>query len=81
MPADLVLSSLALGSASVSQGQALGFVYTHKWRQGDAVMWDNRAMLHRGRPWDYKKERSMIRTTISATDADGLAEVRPPVVH
>jgi subtilase family serine protease len=26
--ADLVLSSLALGSASVSQGQALGFVYT-----------------------------------------------------
>jgi alpha-ketoglutarate-dependent 2,4-dichlorophenoxyacetate dioxygenase len=57
------------------------FVYTHKWRQGDAVMWDNRAMLHRGRPWDYKKERSMVRTTISATDADGLAEVRPPVLH
>src|SRR6266851_985249 len=57
------------------------FVYVHKWRQGDAVMWDNRAMLHRGRPWDYTKERSMIRTTISATDADGLNEVRPPVVH
>ena len=57
------------------------FVYSHKWRQGDAVMWDNRAMLHRGRPWDYTRERSMIRTTISATDADGLAEVRPPVVH
>jgi alpha-ketoglutarate-dependent 2,4-dichlorophenoxyacetate dioxygenase len=57
------------------------FVYVHKWRQGDAVMWDNRAMLHRGRPWDYTRERSMIRTTISATDADGLAEVRPPVVH
>ena len=57
------------------------FVYVHKWRQGDAVMWDNRAMLHRGRPWDYRKERSMIRTTISATDADGLAEVRPPALH
>ena len=57
------------------------FVYVHKWRQGDAVMWDNRAMLHRGRPWDYSKERSMVRTTISATDADGLAEVRPPVLH
>ena len=38
-------------------------------------------MLHRGRPWDYSKERSMVRTTISATDADGLAEVRPPTVH
>jgi alpha-ketoglutarate-dependent 2,4-dichlorophenoxyacetate dioxygenase len=57
------------------------FVYTHKWRQGDAVMWDNRAMLHRGRPWDYAQERTMVRTTISATDADGLNEVKPPVLH
>jgi alpha-ketoglutarate-dependent 2,4-dichlorophenoxyacetate dioxygenase len=57
------------------------FVYTHKWRTGDAVMWDNRAMLHRGRPWDYNKERSMVRTTISATLADGLDEVKPPVLH
>ena len=57
------------------------FVYTHKWRTGDAVMWDNRAMLHRGRPWDYSKERSMVRTTISATVADGLDEVKPPVLH
>ena len=57
------------------------FVYTHKWRTGDAVMWDNRAMLHRGRPWDYGKERSMVRTTISATVADGLNEVRPPTLH
>jgi alpha-ketoglutarate-dependent 2,4-dichlorophenoxyacetate dioxygenase len=54
------------------------FVYSHKWRQGDAVMWDNRAMLHRGRPWNYGQERTMVRTTISATDADGLNEVRPP---
>jgi alpha-ketoglutarate-dependent 2,4-dichlorophenoxyacetate dioxygenase len=57
------------------------FVYSHKWRQGDMVMWDNRAMLHRGRPWDYARERTMVRTTISATVADGLDEVRPPVVH
>jgi len=57
------------------------FVYSHQWREGDAVMWDNRAMLHRGRPWDYSRERSMVRTTISATPADGLDEVKPPVVH
>jgi alpha-ketoglutarate-dependent 2,4-dichlorophenoxyacetate dioxygenase len=57
------------------------FVYSHKWCQGDAVMWDNRAMLHRGRHWDYASERTMVRTTISATVADGLNEVRPPVVH
>ena len=54
------------------------YVYSHQWRQGDAVMWDNRAMLHRGRPWPYERERSMIRTTISATEADGLNEVKPP---
>ena len=54
-------------------------VYVHKWRQGDVVMWDNRAMLHRGRPWDYSKERSMVRTTISATTADGLDYVKPTV--
>ena len=58
------------------------FVYRHQWRQGDAVMWDNRATLHRGRPWPYERERTLVRTTISATDADGLNEVKPPpVVH
>ena len=55
------------------------YVHVHKWRQGDVVMWDNRAMLHRGRPWDYSKERSMVRTTISATNADGLDQVKPTV--
>jgi alpha-ketoglutarate-dependent 2,4-dichlorophenoxyacetate dioxygenase len=57
------------------------YVYTHQWRQGDALIWDNRAMLHRGRPWDYAKERTMVRTTISATAADGVDSVRPPVLH
>jgi alpha-ketoglutarate-dependent 2,4-dichlorophenoxyacetate dioxygenase len=57
------------------------YVYVHKWRTGDVVMWDNRAMLHRGRPWDYSRERSMVRTTISATDADGLGNVKPSTVH
>src|SRR5471032_938581 len=55
------------------------FVYSHQWREGDAVMWDNRAMLHRGRPWDYSRERSMVRTTISATPAAGLDQVKPTV--
>jgi alpha-ketoglutarate-dependent 2,4-dichlorophenoxyacetate dioxygenase len=53
------------------------FTYLHKWRQGDVVMWDNRATMHRGRPWPGTQARSMVRTTISATDADGVAELRP----
>jgi alpha-ketoglutarate-dependent 2,4-dichlorophenoxyacetate dioxygenase len=57
---------------------APGLSYTHTWRQGDVLMWDNRATLHRGRPWPAHEARLMVRTTISATDADGLQSVRPP---
>src|SRR5262249_15564674 len=57
------------------------FVYSHKWRQGDAVMWDNRAMLHRGRPWNYTAERTTGHTTLPPPDAGGLNEANPPVLH
>ncbi len=52
--------------------------YLHQWRQGDVVMWDNRATMHRGRPWPAHEARLMIRTTISASEADGVGAVRPP---
>ena len=57
---------------------APGSSYLHQWRKGDVVMWDNRATMHRGRPWPSYEPRLMIRTTISATEADGLASMRPP---
>ena len=42
------------------------FVYQHKWRVNDLVMWDNRYCLHRGRPWDSgNHKRIMHRTTLS----------------
>ena len=53
------------------------FTYLHHWRPGDVLMWDNRATMHRGRPWPDNEPRSMVRTTISAIEADGLSEVRP----
>jgi alpha-ketoglutarate-dependent 2,4-dichlorophenoxyacetate dioxygenase len=41
-------------------------VYTHRWRVGDLVMWDNRCMLHRGRRWDESRyRRVMHRTTVA----------------
>lgn len=55
-----------------------GTSYLHPWRKGDVVMWDNRATMHRGRPWPAHEARLMIRTTISATKADGLDSIRPP---
>jgi alpha-ketoglutarate-dependent 2,4-dichlorophenoxyacetate dioxygenase len=53
------------------------FTYRHQWRPGDVLMWDNRATMHRGRTWPNDQARSMVRTTISAVEADGLTEVRP----
>jgi alpha-ketoglutarate-dependent 2,4-dichlorophenoxyacetate dioxygenase len=61
----------------ISAATAPEHTYLHSWRPGDVVMWDNRAILHRGRPWPDDKPRYVARTTISATDADGLAEMRP----
>jgi alpha-ketoglutarate-dependent 2,4-dichlorophenoxyacetate dioxygenase len=41
------------------------FVYQHRWRVGDLVMWDNRCTNHRGRPWDPAHRRVMHRTTVA----------------
>jgi alpha-ketoglutarate-dependent 2,4-dichlorophenoxyacetate dioxygenase len=62
----------------IDAAAAPGQSYVHTWREGDVVMWDNRATLHRGRPWPAHEARLMVRTTISATEADGLQSVRPP---
>jgi alpha-ketoglutarate-dependent 2,4-dichlorophenoxyacetate dioxygenase len=40
------------------------FVYTHKWRIGDLVMWDNRQTMHRARPFPVEEPRDMRRTTL-----------------
>ena len=34
-------------------------VFAHSWRPGDVVMWDNRCVLHRARPYDYSLPRVM----------------------
>lgn len=44
------------------------FTYRHRWRVDDIVMWDNRAVLHRGHPYDEVSERRlMIRTTVAGS--------------
>jgi len=40
------------------------FVYSHSWEKNDLVVWDNRTVLHRGRPWDRNQKRIMHRTTV-----------------
>ena len=41
------------------------YVYVHKWRPFDLVMWDNRPTLHRVRRFDDTKPRDMRRTTLA----------------
>ena len=62
----------------VAFATAPGTSYLHQWRKGDVVMWDNRATMHRGRPWPAHEARLMVRTTISATEADGLDTMHAP---
>jgi alpha-ketoglutarate-dependent 2,4-dichlorophenoxyacetate dioxygenase len=56
-------------------------VYQHRWRQWDLVMWDNRCVLHRGRPWDAAHHRRVMRRTTVAGEgptADPPLATRTP---
>jgi alpha-ketoglutarate-dependent 2,4-dichlorophenoxyacetate dioxygenase len=41
------------------------FVYAHQWRVGDLVMWDNRQVMHRARPFPAHEPRDVRRTTLA----------------
>lgn len=41
------------------------FVYVHKWRLHDLVIWDNRQTMHRVRRYDQSHPRDMRRTTVA----------------
>ena len=36
------------------------YVYTHKWRPGDLLVWDNRWMHHSTTPYTYENERRLL---------------------
>ncbi|HEY0526446.1 MAG TPA: TauD/TfdA family dioxygenase [Stellaceae bacterium] len=59
------------------------FVYSHRWRVGDLVMWDNRCTMHRGRPYDETCRRVMHRTTVSDTansvEQERGEQEKPPI--
>ncbi|HYM31506.1 MAG TPA: TauD/TfdA family dioxygenase [Candidatus Cybelea sp.] len=67
----------ALLAELIAEATRPEFTYRHRWQPGDVIMWDNRATMHRGRPAPLDQARVMVRTTISAGDADGVAELRP----
>ncbi len=79
--------SFAIEGMGLEEGQALidaavdfctrpDYVYSHRWQVGDVLIWDERATLHRGRPWPYDQPRTLKSICCSATDSDGLQSVR-----
>ena len=46
------------------------YVYAHQWRAGDLVIYDNRATMHRARPFDDGAHRRELRR-VTTLDVDG----------
>jgi alpha-ketoglutarate-dependent taurine dioxygenase len=44
------------------------FVYTHEWRMGDLVVWNNTGTMHRARPFDPAAERLLLRFTMEGEE-------------
>ncbi|MCX4537821.1 TauD/TfdA family dioxygenase [Streptomyces sp. NBC_01669] len=36
------------------------YVYSHRWKQGDLVVWDNLAALHTASPCDSSRHRRLL---------------------
>ncbi len=48
-------------------------VYFHQWTEGDAVLWDNRRLMHCGTPFDMTQPRRMWHTRIAGEPETELA--------
>ena len=58
--------SLALIDRLIAHATQRQFVYTHRWRLHDLVMWDDRCTMHRGTAYDdLRWARDMHRATVS----------------
>ena len=48
-------------------------IHTQNWRPGDLMIWDNRCVMHRARPYDFNETRIMQATRIAGDPATDLA--------
>ena len=56
-------------------------IYHHQWTPGDAVVWDNRCLLHRGTPWDMTEPRVMWHSRIAGDPVSEAALSDPAAQH
>jgi alpha-ketoglutarate-dependent 2,4-dichlorophenoxyacetate dioxygenase len=50
------------------------FCYSHAWREGDLVIWDNRATLHRATAYDTLRHKRLMQRTTVGGDAPTTAQ-------
>jgi alpha-ketoglutarate-dependent taurine dioxygenase len=48
-------------------------IYHHDWKVGDAVVWDNRCLMHQATPWDMTQPRVMWHSRIAGDPASEAA--------
>jgi alpha-ketoglutarate-dependent taurine dioxygenase len=48
-------------------------IYHHDWTAGDAVVWDNRCLMHQATPWDMTQRRIMWHSRIAGDPASEAA--------
>lgn len=44
------------------------FVYTHEWRMGDVLIWNNTGTMHRAAPYDVESGRRLHRVTLQGVE-------------
>lgn len=44
-------------------------IYHHQWGPGDAVLWDNRRLMHQATPWPFEQVRIMWHSRIAGDEA------------
>jgi taurine dioxygenase len=59
--------SEALLNALFDHAERAEFVYTHVWRKGDLIVWDNRCSSHARTDFPSDQRRLLLRTTVKGT--------------
>lgn len=66
----------------IDHASAAERVYRHRWAVNDLVIWDNRQVLHRGRPYDVGNVRRVMHRVTVDGDGPNVVDgvIVPPVV-
>lgn len=68
-------AALRLVDDLIAHSTQPAFVYRHRWRVGDLVLWDNRCTMHRATPFDdLRLARELHRATVSDNGNTVLGE-------